>query len=305
MTTSLKKYYGLLTLAALIYLVMTFTAPITSNVYNLSVLQLRVLQISLVIPIILIWTASVYGASRFRRYAELIKGTADGKGLRLISQGLLLLAFGTIVSSLVGTLQAYAREGGWLPAFVIIRNYLNIVLPLAAYWLMLKGSTLLVTLSKAEASASKLGLKLHVPYVLLASLYVYLVFQDPKRLQPVTETGTATYYLPDWLILFTIIVPYLVAWGFGIAAALNVRSYLDSVKGVIYKQALSKLSQGLAAVVVFSILIQLLSAVGTVFQDWGLGAILVLIYVIVALWAVGYIFIAQGAKKLSKIEEVK
>jgi NADH:ubiquinone oxidoreductase subunit 3 (subunit A) len=62
---------------------------------------------------------------------------------------------------------------------------------------------------------------------------------------------------------------------------------------------------GILLVIVFAVIIQLLVALSTYFAKAGLAAILLIIYLIILFYALGFLVLASGTKKLNAIEKVK
>jgi hypothetical protein len=133
-------------------------------------------------------------------------------------------------------------------------------------------------------------------------LYCYLTF---RQFNPGSLGSTHNpYFLPIWLLLLTVIIPYLYAWFVGLLAAYEITSYSQQVRGVLYKQALHLLVGGLVAVIAGSILLQYISSVdpspGHLVLDYRL--LLVVLFRIVI--GIGFVLIAAGANRLKRIEEV-
>lgn len=302
-----KKVLALFAVLALIYLGITFAIPPDPTAlarYQITALQSRMISLSFVIPIVGIWYAAFYGFSKFRDYAEHIKGSEDGKAFSVLANGLSILAIGLPVSSIVSsTLNFMYRSNPTLiPPGVIFNIYLALAIAVSAYTLLRLGSSYLVKSAKLTVPSSQ---KMFAWIILIAvgAVYVYLTFQNPYRQTPVPG-GRATFYMPDWIIVPTVVVPYLYVWYSGIMAALNINFYQKNVPGIIYKQALKQLAAGIGAVIALSISVQFLGAIGPALINWSLQAVLVLVYVLVLGIAAGYVLIASGAKKLTKIETV-
>jgi hypothetical protein len=302
-----KWLYALFVVAAAAYAIITFITPISSagNVYNITPQQLLWLRLSFVVPILAIWWAAVFGVVRFKDYALKIKDSPDGQALGRIANGLTILVIGLIIGSLWTVVAAYFWPVPQHPALkAIIANYLQLIAPLIAFYVMVMGAIDLVHLTKSEATYRRQVLAASLWFVLFSLLYVGLIFTNSYRNSSESLTITS-FWLPDSLLVTTIIVPYILVWGMGLLTALGIRTYMMKTKGILYRQALSGLGAGLFAVIVFSILLQMLVAVWPLFADIGLNGILIVIYFIIGLYAVGYLLIARGARRLKQIEEVK
>jgi hypothetical protein len=181
-------------------------------------------------------------------------------------------------------------------------NYANIVLLLPAFWLVYQGTVRL--LQSAKISHNGLSPKQTGLYILLSALYVFVVFHDPVRLAAHDDVQTATYYMSDWWILLTIVIPRLIMWYLGLAAAANIILYRHKVKGSIYKEGLRLLAFGLTGVVISTIVLRIVQSLSVQLSKLSLLVLFLVIYVLLALIAAGYVFLAKGASRLQKIEEL-
>lgn len=113
-----------------------------------------------------------------------------------------------------------------------------------------------------------------------------------------------TYYLPNWLIILTLAVPYVYVWCVGINAVRNLNIYKNRVKGLVYKRAIDYLAKGIAVIIVLSIFIQLIAVLSAQLNRLNLTPLLAVIYLLLVLYALGYGLVSRGAKRLKQIEEV-
>jgi hypothetical protein len=309
----MKKNYALLLIVLIaIYSWLTLISPVDNETltrYDITVVQLRLLLVTLLVPIVLIWTAAFYGFSKFKEYADYIQQRPDGKHLAKVALGLGVLAFGLALSSIITSVLAYFSYDhlDLVPTAVIIENYLNLAVAAVASYLIYRGGKGLATLVESKYQPVKkqwwLGL-----YGIFGVMYAYLALTSSVKDTVATHTERGLYYMPDILIATTIILPYLIAWYLALRGASLIAFYQKNTRGSIYKKALHKLSSGLSLIVASSILLQLatllLSEHNKQLEETSLSAILLLLYVVIAVIAAGYIVIAQGAKKLKMIEEV-
>lgn len=298
-------YYSLLAFSAALYVGLTLFSPIRNNTYNLTSTQLHLIQLSFILPIILIWFLIVFGGVRFKNYAHSITGSEEGKGLGLVANSLLLLGFGGIISSIINLGTNFVPNRQLIEEFAIGRNYLNILIALVSYVVLYVGSRRL--LSTVNTKASIQSAKSYLPSVLLVmsvSVYVALMFLNPYRNSTPDPSKISSFYLPDWLLLTTIILPYALIWATATAAIVNLRVVASGVKGIIYQQAMKRLVLGLTLVVSFALALGVLSSLSGLFVGASLQFILVFIYLILIGYAAGFVVIASAARKLSRIEEV-
>lgn len=270
------------------------------NAYKLDNLQTTLLQLTIIIPLLLIWETAIYGAVRFRRYADLIKRSPDGRALGVLTSGLTVLVFSFIIQNFLSVLRGYAVGSTWLSPVVFLNNHLPILLALIAVSLLYRGSIGLSRIVKTPLSSLQL-LSALVPFTIFASLYSAFFYSHIGH----TETyGIPNFALPGTIPFFTMAIPYLVVWLLSVLAMLNVTNYIRFVKGAIYKRALKYLAAGIVAVLSFTILLQILTLTSVALLHLSLGLLLVIIYALLILYAVGFALIAFGARKLTAIEAV-
>lgn len=304
-----KRYYGLFIILFLLYIVISLSVkpdPVALAKFGITALHSRLITISFFFPILIIWLSSFYGFIKFRTYAEGIKNDIDGRAFLDISQGLGVLAIGLPIAGVLSSLANYviSTDPSFIPALTIFNNYLGVLIPLTAFIFMYRGAKMLGGITNITVSRFSKILTTSL-FVIFSAAYIYFSLINPIRQFPDASLGgRATYYLPDWLIVLTIIIPYLYIWYNGLRVAFTINAYSNNISGFIYKKAFKSLSQGIAAVIGSYICINFLSAFGSLFAGLGLGSIIVIIYALLVVIAVGYIYIALGAKRLGKIEEV-
>jgi hypothetical protein len=139
---------------------------------------------------------------------------------------------------------------------------------------------------------------------LIGIVYLRVLLGYPYNNSTPDPAKYSSFYLPDWLIVSTLALPYLIGWGLGIKAAMNIVAYRRYVKGIIYKAALNRFVLGIFLVIGFAIILQLLVAFSTYFARASLSSILLVVYLIILLYSLGFLVIASGSKKLKAIERV-
>lgn len=296
-------YYWVLGLLSLAYVALTVLAPVRGNTFDLNNTQLHLVQLTFVVPILFIWFLIVFGGIRFKNYALLIKGSQEARGLSLVADSLLLIAFGGIVVNLFGLLRTYVGLQ-FTEEFAITRNYLNLALQLASYGLLYIGSRRMVKSVEEKSPASH---RVILPQLIVAGLvavYAALMFTNQYRNATPDPTKFTSFYLPDALLLLTIIVPYAFVWTIAAGALVNLRIFANGVKGIVYRDAIRRLVLGMTFVVGFAIALGMLSSLSGIFAGSSLQFVLAFIYIILILYATGFLIIASGARKLSRIEEV-
>jgi hypothetical protein len=302
-----KKLAAFFTILSIIYLSLSVLVPpdkVTLARYHITRSQDAGLTFTITIPYLIIWFVALVGYSRLKSYSDKISRSKDGAAFQTISKGILWLSLWLPISAVMNTLfnsyyHYHPSATAWL---VNVNNYLNIILLLTAFWFIYNGTKQLLGVIKKPSS--QLPLALTVLFITFSAYYLFLVLQDPSRQFPTAHVAAATYYLPDWLTILLIVIPRLITWHLGMQAVYNLYLYCKNVKGPIYKRALNDLTAGLAWVVITIIILRCFESLASQLTSLSLGIILLLIYFLLALVAIGYSWIARGAKKLQRIEEI-
>lgn len=266
--------------------------------YDITATQARLLNLSFVVPLIATWAVAYYGYIHFRDYARRVRSTREGPAFDEIETGAMILVFTLPVQGIINaaTNNFIVNHPGSQPSLTILRNYIYMLLFVSAFIIIARGcARLLLTLKKIPHKRQPAWLTLVI--VLLSSAYIALIINKD------VTTEDNNYFLPIWLIITTIAVPYLFAWSRMIQALYDLYLYLTLVKGSIYKAALRAVVIGIGAVTVLNILIQLLAVTATKLTRLDLTPIIIIIYLLVFCYAIGFGLMARGSQKLTKIEE--
>jgi hypothetical protein len=302
-----KGVFWLLVVLIMLYTGFTFgIAPdtVTLERYQLTPAGLRLLLLTITVPLIGIWYAAFYGFARFKAYASSIGSSPDGQAFRQLANGLMVLAVGLPLTSIIPALMKYIVAGNMrlIPAATIIEHYLDVAIGLIAFTLIGKGARMLLSLHRKNPAPPR-KVAVVAGLVLFGGLFAYVALRNPAIQTPATDVE-AVYYLPDWLIIATIVIPYLYIWYNGLTAAYYVNLYKKHVKGSLYKQSLRFLAWGLGGVIISSMLLQYFTAFSNVLLRLDLAPLLAVIYLLLVAISAGYVLIAAGAKRLQKLEEV-
>lgn len=288
------------------YVILMLLAPkapqSSDSPIHLTPLQTVLLQLSIVVPYLVAWLAGARGALGFKQCGETVPDEEGGAGFRAFGVGVAVLVGGGLLSSLVGTFAPYFRPNtSGAIALVIANNYLYVLTNLLSTLFLFRGATHLVKRADDRAHERDDLIMAGILGVIIAALYLPLVFSNPARQASSLPSTAATYYLPDALILLTLAVPYLVAWTLGFLTALRISRYAPPERDSNQKKAVRKFVNGLWMMIFSSILLQLLVSIGTArLLSLGIGAILGLVYVFLMLQIVGYAMISIGSKRLCR-----
>jgi len=303
------KYYPVTVVIILLtvaYLLATFATPVdqaTLHKYHISSGGLNAVLLTVALPYIIIWYVALFGWFRLRDYTVSIRQTKDGAAFHQISQGVLWLTLWLPVSAVISAVTGYYyhQHPAATAHLVQLNTYCNILILLPAFVFTYLGSRQLLKLVRQPERIVIWGA---CAYIAFAVLYTFLTLHDSSRRLPTRGVPIATYYLRDWLIVMTVIIPRLLEWMFGFQAAYNILVYRNKVQGVIYKHALTNLARGLASTVTIVIILRCIQSLSTQLNNKSLGFLLVLIYILLILIAIGYGFIMRGARELKRIENI-
>jgi hypothetical protein len=305
-----RKHLVLLIAIAALYTLAVFLTPIDHALlvkYHLSLTGVRILDVLIIAPLLIIWTAAFYGFSVFDNYAKLIRRDKDGAAFHDIARGVTILAIGLALASLLSAgIGYYAHYHlNAVKIQVMVNSYFTMLVTLTAFIFMYRGASRLCKLTRKRHHISG-NLIFNIIYIIFASLYTYLFVAHLAAAKdvPLTTVSHAAYYAPTWLLIPSFLITYLIAWYLGSLTVYLLVFYTKHVGGTLYANALRYLSYGIVAVIAGSIIIQALTVFTGQLQTLSTSTLIILIYVLIAIISAGYIPIAIGAKKLAKIETV-
>ncbi len=307
-----KKYLFLLATLSLAYTLLIFITPISPDAldkYNLTLTQAKALSTLIAVPLIAIWTVAFYGSSVFDSYATLIKRDKDGAAFKSIVTGLIILVVGSATVIVVGSLLNYFSSQNLqiVKVQVVAGNYLTMAVVVSSIYFMYKGTKRLRAMVKAKQKKEmNIPVIFTIGYMAFAVLYTYMFLHNlPAATNiPLTTTSHAAYYTPTVILIPTLLVPYIISWYLGAVAIYQLWFYTQNIGGKIYASALRYLSYGLTAVIIGSIVMQVVTVFSGQVQSLSTTAILILIYGLLIIISAGYIPVAMGAKRLAAIEKI-
>lgn len=309
--SSLAERYEKTTSAFLIftiaYAMISFVRPVdhtTTTKYHLTSSRAHEIVLAVILPYIIIWVIAFAGYLRLRAYSDGLGDSPDGKAFRTISTGVMWFTFWLPLSNLSTAVSSaiYTAHPSLTATMIQIVTYVNVLLLLPAFIWVARGSKGLLDLVRVRHRPPTTALVLI--FLIFTILYTTLVLHDPFR-QISSVAGTkATYYLSDWVLVTTVLIPRLLSWFLGVVAVQNIMLYRRRVNGVIYKAALQDLGWGLGAVVLGIVVLRTIQSLTSSLNRLNLGTILLIIYVLLIILAIGYVYIARGARKLQRIEDL-
>lgn len=291
----------------LVFIASTFLLPanpLTKSTYNFNDTQYHLVLFMARIPYIMAWIAIFMAFRSLVNYTKRIIDTPEGTDFLAITKGMRWIAWGGIIPLLLSTF-LYAIANGINPDFrasaIILTNYFYVIIALVAFTYISSGAHTLSLRSKAAFNLSQV----RVLIFLLVGLSVLFCLLIAGQLQ-MESLGHSfnSYYLPNWLIWVTIVVPYLFAWFVGLYAALLIIKSAHSTSGVIYRQALQLVAVGLFVTIVGLVARQYFTSIVPRTGHLTIGFALIMTYSVYAVQAAGAVLLVIGAKRLQKIEEI-
>lgn len=247
----------------------------------------------------MVWFMSFYGYAALTEYTEKVSNSREGKSFASIARGLKWLAWGLPISACASAILGAVAwlNPGSVASALIASHYIYLIISLVAFTFISDGTRGLREIINRLPSKKSIR-------ALIAGAIIISVTYCSITLNIVDSQHPNAYRLPLWLILLTIIIPYLYAWLMGFFAVFEISQYRRSVRGLFYKQALRLLASGTTCAIVASVALQYLTSSSLNLRHIDLNWTLIISYGIIITFAVGYILIAVGAGKLKKIEEV-
>ena len=277
--------------------------------YHLTKAGLIGIMIGYNIPILIIWFVILYAVFGFYNYSISIGEPRESKIFKYITIALAVFFFNFFFSDIINIFQSYVTNhysvlSTQQNAITIIQNYLAVLVSLLAYWYLFKGASGIVKSINLKITNNDLTYKIAYPLIAFGVLYVYTIFQNPNRTISHNANIKATFALPGYLILLTIVLPYLVAWFFGFSALYEFIKYQKNTNGLIYKSIFKKLTIGFSIIIVLTVALQLFQQYDKSLATSHLNTILTVIILLILLIAVAFLLIGSGARQLTKIETV-
>ncbi|MGH7142369.1 MAG: hypothetical protein ACREF5_02800 [Candidatus Saccharimonadales bacterium] len=280
---------------------MAFTLPpypsllralnISTNEYHLAVL-------TLIVPFAVIWFSAFYSYAQLRRYAKSISTVREGSAFKKIAYGIGVLAWGLAIPTILSIILAAitVHFPGFLTSQDIISNYVALLVPVIGFTLIGGGAGMLTRIIKNRPSQTATRIMVLI-FVIIGVLFAHFAIQNSL------QKGNS-YHLTLWLLILTIVVPYLYAWFVGLLGTYELWIYSQKIQGIIYKRALVQFASGITITILGSVCLQYLAGAFFATSKDSFTAVLIVFYLLLVVQAVGYSLIALGARHLQKIEEV-
>lgn len=226
--------------------------------------------------------------------------TVSSLALKATHNGLVWIIFSVVITALLSSLRTASPD--LFPVLTILINYLYVFPLLIGFWIMYQGLRSAIGMQE-QKTRSFFGNDMPIKtlmVLIVASFYVFLIFTNPNRQDAINSFTPASYYLPDFLIIATLIIPVIVTWWLGFSVAFLLSEVITRSVNANFFKAQTKILYGIWAIIFTSIVLQALLSLGSGrLLSIGLGPLLGLVYLFVILQGAGYLFISLGARRLN------
>ncbi len=291
----------------ILYIALIFILPpnvATMTRYHLSALAYKVATTTLALPELASWLAAFWGYSKLKSYASVIAASRDNTSFHRLALGGAWLAWSlpiTATLKLIFGAMTTTSQPGFHSASVIIYTYVALVFACIAFSFIAQSAKDIASFYRIHISLKSSRLIMLI-FLLFGILYCFLIFQ---HLTPLNLTSAHNpYFLPVWLLIISVTIPYLYAWFIGLLSAYQILLTSYRVHGLLYAKALQLLIIGLMIVIVSFIGLQYVTSVVPQNYDVVFNLQLLIGHAVRIINAIGFLTIALGANKLKRIEEV-
>lgn len=305
-TNYLERSLKIFSFVALLYIVLIILLPAhneTIHTYGLSESTFKIILTSIAIPTILVWLAAFVSYAKLEDYSWAIRKSKEGKYFANLSRGTKWLAWSLPVPSLVSLIfiSLANSSSSFFVSSIIITNYISVILAVIAFSFISYATNGLATYADIKYGIVSSRL-ITLIFVTIGVLYCGLTFMR-FDIHYFWSTNN-NFFIPAWLLIFTLVIPYLYSWFVGLLAAYEISLFSHKTKGIVYKEALTYLASGLVAVIVGLIaqqfIISLLPKTWHLVLDFRI--LLILLFKVIS--GIGFVAMGIGAIKLKRIEEV-
>jgi hypothetical protein len=290
-----------------VYYLLLFLLPASKTAmrtYHLTPMSYHVLLVVVELPLTATWLAAFYGYFKMRQYTTSIADTPEEAGFKRLTKGFQWLAWSLVLPTVLSliTNSIANNHPGFHPTAIILSNYLSLVFPLVAFTLMASGADHLLTRVQWGRRPTQNLKAILLLFAILSGVYCFLTFRHLDLSHPGSTDNP--FYLPAWLLLFTIIIPYLYAWFVGLMAAYSLNTLATRSKGLLYRQSLSLIAAGVSLVIASSISSQYLLTAVPRTGHLSINAVLLFVYLFYIVIILGFALVCIGASRLKRIEDI-
>ena len=254
------------------------------------------------VPLVLLCGLSYLAYRHLSTYTGQIVGSQEESGFNGLARGCKWLSWGLLISALLSvSLNYLALKGHDLhPAMIIFQNYVSLIFPVVAFSIMYD-STHRIAGNYLKQQSRVYTLTRQIALMSIGVVYSYLVLNNLAA--TALDSSDNPYYLPAWIIILSLMIPYLYAWFLGILAALNMFEMSQHTPGLIYRTALKRLAAGFIIVIGSMMLLQYVHSFDMLTTRSALQTVLTT-YIVYGLTVCGFAYIILAVRKMSLFEEV-
>lgn len=290
---------GIVTLA-----VLTMLSPASgSGQYHFTSTAMNILRLTVIIPIAVAWVMGANGATAFKAYAGMIKGSPEASAISLIADGLLLTVLFFVVSGLIGSALPFYQHSAGYEVMVVLHDHVGSLFSLVVFFVLYRGSNQLHKVARFQTWTRSSAWVL-IAFAVFSIVFV-LLFTSYQATSSSAGSSNSLAFISSNILLVTLILPYLAGWFMGVLTCVNISKFAGQVKGTIYRQALRDVVRGLWVVIILSMVIQIITFASRYLEGMTLDTSLLLLYALLVLYGLGFVFVRQGAKKLAHLEVVQ
>ena len=295
-----KIFYSYSLFVFVVALLTLLPSPVKATLikYHLTATDARLLFFSLLLPTFVMWFSLFYGYAKLQGYSQLIKTNRDGKQVAKLAYGLLALALGlplgSILSDILGLIARH--HPSFTAASIVIPNYFNVLCMFIAFAFINLGIRGLNSLSRNRPGFA-FGHAVAALDIVLGVIFCSLIARSHHNIM-------TAYHLTPAMVMLTFAIPYMYIWFLGLYAIAEMYAYSKQVAGIVYRKSWNRLAIGLGSIIVLDIVLQYLNTLSSWLNGLNLAGVLLLLYVLLFLLAAGFIVVALGTKELMRIEEV-
>jgi hypothetical protein len=282
---------------------MVLLSQASLNSYKVSSIDYNAASLVVAVPSIIVWFVAFLGYTKLRSYALLISTTNEGPHFDRLATGTAWLAWSLPLMSIFNRLSdgIAHRAISFHATSIILNNYFDMVLSLISFAIIGSAVHGIIMSNKRELKATKAKMIMTI-FILLGISYCFLTLKA-FNLRSISSTYNP-YYLPAWLMIISVIIPYMYAWFVGLLAAYQLTLSAKNTKGILYRRALFYIVGGLIAIILSAIAVQYLDGVIPSNGHFVLNYKSFAVIAIRVIGGLGFITLAIGANRLKKIEEV-
>ena len=233
-------------------------------------------------------------------FALTVKSPSEKKAIIFIVFSIACLLAGLILSSLLSAFRNYSRPS--LSKFItILLNYTYIFPYLASFLFLFAAQLQFRKILKMRFIFLDYILSLLLG-LFLGYIYLLLIFQNPNREVPVGILTPASFYIGDFWIISTILLPMVLGWTVALFSIFRFIRISRNASVFIYKSYFNKIVLSITLIVLSSIILHFLISLGTVrLLSFPLLSILAIAYIFIIIQMLGFLFLGSVKKSKSII----